>query len=198
MVKHKYGGGLIAASLLTLALPLLASCSSGSPDSASVAQLGGSASASASPTSSMSAYQTALAYSQCMRSHGVPNFPDPSLGPGGTVGIQIKGGSGLDPNSSAFKAAQQACHSLQPGGQDNGRGSFNPAKIAPWAACIRQHGVPDFADPTNTGSGMKISLPSDVDPSKFQSAAQACSSLSPGGTMMVTGSGGGGGGGTGG
>jgi hypothetical protein len=58
------------------------------------------------------ARQKALKFAACMRSHGVPNFPDPrvSSGPGGGIGIRIGApGSGLDPNSPAFKSAQQAC-----------------------------------------------------------------------------------------
>jgi hypothetical protein len=55
----------------------------------------------------------ALAMSRCMRSHGVPNFPDPTFrtGPGGGVGIGIDfgPGSGIDPSSPAFQAAQRAC-----------------------------------------------------------------------------------------
>ncbi len=55
----------------------------------------------------------ALAMSKCMRSHGVPNFPDPSFqsGPGGGIGIRI-GGAGVDPSSPAFQAAQKACASI--------------------------------------------------------------------------------------
>jgi hypothetical protein len=52
----------------------------------------------------------ALAMSRCMRSHGVPNFPDPQFqaGPGGGLGIRI-GGPGINPNSPAFQTAQKAC-----------------------------------------------------------------------------------------
>jgi hypothetical protein len=56
----------------------------------------------------------ALAMSRCMRSHGVPNFPDPQFqsGPGGAgVGIKLDG-SGIDPNSPSFQAAQKACGSI--------------------------------------------------------------------------------------
>ncbi len=55
----------------------------------------------------------ALAMSRCMRSHGVPNFPDPQFqsGPGGGVGIRL-GGAGINPNSPAFQAAQKACASI--------------------------------------------------------------------------------------
>ena len=52
----------------------------------------------------------ALAMSRCMRSHGVPNFPDPQFqtGPGGGLGVRI-GGPGINPRSPAFQAAQKAC-----------------------------------------------------------------------------------------
>ncbi|HYB31371.1 MAG TPA: hypothetical protein VEF89_32580 [Solirubrobacteraceae bacterium] len=55
----------------------------------------------------------ALAMSRCMRSHGVPNFPDPTFhsGPNGGVGvgIRISNSSGIDPNSPAFQAASKEC-----------------------------------------------------------------------------------------
>jgi hypothetical protein len=55
----------------------------------------------------------ALAMARCMRSHGVPNFPDPQFqsGPGGGFGIRL-GGAGVNPNSPAFQAAQKACGSI--------------------------------------------------------------------------------------
>jgi hypothetical protein len=52
--------------------------------------------------------QAMLKFSQCMRSHGVPNFPDPTFH-GAAVGIELTPGSGVDPNSPAFKSAQKAC-----------------------------------------------------------------------------------------
>jgi hypothetical protein len=57
-----------------------------------------------------------LKFSNCMRSHGVPNFPDPTTSPGGGVGLSVKSGSGLDPGSPVFQDAQRACQSLMPGG----------------------------------------------------------------------------------
>jgi len=54
-----------------------------------------------------------LKYSQCMRSHGVPNFPDfgqsdPSPAPGNSAAI--------NPDSSQFQAASTACQPLLPAG----------------------------------------------------------------------------------
>jgi hypothetical protein len=55
----------------------------------------------------------ALRFSQCMRSHGVTNFPDPQFGSGGQAAIRIGGpGSGLDPSSPSFQRAMRACASL--------------------------------------------------------------------------------------
>ncbi len=48
----------------------------------------------------------------CVRSHGVPNFPDPTFSAGG-VHIDQKG---LDMSSPTLKAAVRACESLIPGG----------------------------------------------------------------------------------
>lgn len=54
----------------------------------------------------------AVLFAQCMRSHGVPNFPDPKEGPGGTFQLTLP--NGVDPSSPQFQAAQQACQSLSP------------------------------------------------------------------------------------
>lgn len=65
--------------------------------------------------------QSAIKMAECMRSHGVPNFPDPKVttGPNGHgIGIEMGiastagGGQKLDPQSPAFQHAQQACGGL--------------------------------------------------------------------------------------
>ena len=53
-----------------------------------------------------------LKFATCMRSHGVPNFPDPSTS--ATAGLEFRGvvfpvGPDFDPQSPAFKQAQAAC-----------------------------------------------------------------------------------------
>jgi hypothetical protein len=57
--------------------------------------------------------EQALRYSACMRSHGVPKFPDPQFSAGSSR-IKI-GGNGIDPRAPAFQAAQKACASVLPG-----------------------------------------------------------------------------------
>ncbi len=51
-----------------------------------------------------------LAFAACMRSHGVPSYPDPKFSNGGvSQGYGPK--DGVDPNSPIFQAAQKTCQS---------------------------------------------------------------------------------------
>lgn len=45
-------------------------------------------------------------FSECMRSHGVPDFPDPN---GGGLSIQVHPGSDLSPQSPTFQNASKLC-----------------------------------------------------------------------------------------
>jgi hypothetical protein len=128
----------------------------------------------------------ALAYSRCMRSHGVSDFPDPTTPAGGGVAFQINGGPGSDLNQSnpTFKAASQACRGLLPGGQQPATApSPNIAAELTWARCLRSHGVPSFPDPNNQGAFDS----SKFDPTSpaFQSASNACKSLQPTGAVSA-------------
>jgi len=52
-----------------------------------------------------------------MRTHGIPNMPDPHVNSQG-IQMRIGGpkGSGPKPNSPVIQAAMQACRKLIPGG----------------------------------------------------------------------------------
>lgn len=132
-----------------------------------------------------------VALANCIRSHGVPNFPDPTSN--GRGGIQIqqsqRGGSGpstavngVPVNGPAFQAAMQACRKYEPNG-----GTPPPAKTAQlkaqalaMARCMRSHGVPNFPDPqfqTGPGGGFGIRLGgAGINPRSpaFQAAQKAC------------------------
>jgi hypothetical protein len=56
-----------------------------------------------------------LKFSQCMRSHGVTNFPDSQLQSSNRISLRI-GGPGFDPNSPQYQAANSACKHFTPGG----------------------------------------------------------------------------------
>jgi|HubBroStandDraft_6_1064221.scaffolds.fasta_scaffold639311_2 hypothetical protein len=146
-----------AAAIITAAvLAMLAAACSGSPSST------GSGS---SPTARGSANSRSLVgYSHCMRSHGVPDFPDPaSSGQLPKTDAQLLGVS-----SSRLQAARTACRHLLPTGgslqQQEGQCMQNsdcpPALVQQMmnadlklARCMRSHGVPNFPDPASGGSG---------------------------------------------
>jgi hypothetical protein len=62
------------------------------------------------------AYRQEIAFVQCMRSHGVPNLPDPP--PGGSISVPLTqngaGGKSSDPVPQAF----DACMQLAPRGRE--------------------------------------------------------------------------------
>ena len=95
-----------------------------------------------------------LAYAQCMRSHGVANFPDPN-------GQGVIQGSGINPGSASFQAADKDCRHLLPNG-----GQPSPAQQAKalaqalkFSQCMRSHGISDFPDPqSQPGGGIRISI----------------------------------------
>ncbi|HXK15537.1 MAG TPA: hypothetical protein VNH45_13465 [Gaiellaceae bacterium] len=55
--------------------------------------------------------QQMLAFSACMRAHGLKDFPDPS---NGGLRVHVQPGSDLDPNNPTFQKAQQACQGHLP------------------------------------------------------------------------------------
>jgi hypothetical protein len=159
------------------AAALLAGC--GGSSQPGIAHLSSSTTGAAqSPGQPPSGGRSPVAFAACMRSHGVPGFPDPDRS--GRIGT----GSGVDPSSPQFQAAAKTCQSLRPAGgtfSTQGSGAVSPQRqteLLRFARCMRSHGVPSFPDPTSRG----IALSSAVDPSspQFQSAQQACKSLLPG------------------
>jgi hypothetical protein len=57
--------------------------------------------------------ERALAFSRCMREHGV-DMPDPTFGEDGRTTMRIGPESGIDPNSEKFKEAEEACRDELP------------------------------------------------------------------------------------
>jgi hypothetical protein len=151
------------------ALALLSGC--GARDTGSTHQL--------SSTPDASGARSPVAYAKCMRSHGVPRFPDPNS----TGGFNANG-PGVDPRAPQYQAAAKACMSLMPAGKaisTQGAGAVSPqrqAQLLRFARCLRSHGEPKFPDPT--GNGIALSNAIDRSSPQFQSAQQTCHSLLPG------------------
>jgi len=118
----------------------------------------------------------ALKLAACIRTHGVPNFPDPNSS-------GVISGANVDPASAPFQAAMRKCRKYV------GRGAVpSPAAQAQaqaqalkFSACMRSHGVTGFPDPQfHAGGGVSISIKggqgTTLDPQSpiFQRAQKAC------------------------
>jgi hypothetical protein len=163
---------------------LLATACSSRAATRGVASLTPTASTGASSASAAAAATPdAMKFAQCMRAHGVPDFPDPVDG-----GFHIDNttpGSDLDDSSPQFITAYAACKALSPEGRAAG-GTVDPqlqAKALAYAACIRLHGVPNYPDPVFVGGSIRETsrAGSGADPTSplFVAAQNACQSLQP-------------------
>jgi hypothetical protein len=160
----------LCLALALAALPLAGCGGSKDPDNAS--------------SSDDAGYDQLLKYSQCMRSHGLPSFPDPVQESGGGISLTMKRGSGLDPSSQPFKAAETACRKFAP---RRGTGKPLPAaeqqRFLRYSQCMRSHGLPQFPDPKFSGGGVQLRLPPGLGPDSpsLKAAQRACQSLQPDG-----------------
>ena len=129
----------LAAPVLIAIAALISACGSSAPAGTGT---GNDATANA---------QKAVKFAECMRSHGVSEFPDP--GASGKFTIDgVVNGSSLDPSAPAFKQAISACKDLEPAGFTGSTRRPEQMQAAlKFAQCIRASGVPDFPDPTPTG-----------------------------------------------
>lgn len=159
--RHLLAWVVVGASLLP------AACGASGPSNSSTA-VGGST------TPVPGQYAQGVKYSDCMRAHGVPAFPDPS--PGGGFPLRT---SGINLQSPAYRSAARACGALQPGG--TARPAISAAQQAAMIAnarCIRAHGVADFPDPTfgPGGKGVGVDLGPGQNPESpaIERAARAC------------------------
>jgi hypothetical protein len=159
----------IASAAVALAL-LAAGC--GGSSGAKVAQIG---------TTSAAKSATPARFSACMRSHGVPSFPDP--GADGTIQVP----STIDDGSPIVRGAYRACHSLAPseGSITGAGGTMSQDQLLAFARCMRSHGVPKFPDPQVVNGHINMHVTAgQIDPNSptVTAAEAACrSKLGPAG-----------------
>ena len=165
---------ILASALAVAACSLLvAGCGGGSPGVANIAS-----STTAATTTSQSG---PVAFAHCMRSHGVPTFPDPNAN-GEFDGSKLKR-AGVSP--SQVRAAQSSCNYLLPNGVPLApRYTITLADQIDYlkgAACMRRQGFPDFPDPTFQNSDVQLNIPASInqDSPQFKRAATTCQKLIP-------------------
>jgi hypothetical protein len=91
-----------------------------------------------------------------MRTHGVPNFPDPT-----SSGEVPKGGpQQFGVSNSAYQAAQTACQHLLPAGPNQQLPAAEVQQVLAgmrtFAHCIRSHGVLNWPDPSTDSNGQPV------------------------------------------
>lgn len=167
-----------AAVITVMAAALLAAACGGSPSSTGS---GGSPNAGGSATSQL------VAYTQCMRSHGVPDYPGPTSG--GQM-PKITSGQQVGVSDSRLTAAQGACQDLWPyQAPTQAQQRQQLTDDVKFAQCMRSHGLPNFPDPTNSDGHVEfvISVSRDgFDPHSPQILAKAheCQHVLPAGTGL--------------
>jgi hypothetical protein len=150
-----------AALLGVLAIALLVSIRGSSPSN--------------QPAPATDPQQAALAFAQCMRDNGLPDFPDPD--PDG----RFTGLSHEQQSDPKYDAALEACRSLAPGGEHEKLG--DPAFVAQmreFSQCMRDNGLPDFPDPDAEGRLRGVGHEQQSDPT-YRAAYGACQAQLPGG-----------------
>jgi hypothetical protein len=158
-----------AAAIAAAALALLTAACGSSPSSTGP---GGSSNAGG-PASSQAASSQAVAFSHCMRSHGVPAFPDPTR----RGGVPKVTPQQVGVSTSQLQAAQRACAQLLQPTQAQvpqiTRGMLD------FARCMRSHGVPNWPDPTTDSNGQPIfNIPGiNPDSPRVSNTADECTHL---------------------
>ena len=146
-----------------------------------IAVLGGAAitgcgSSNAPHSAAADDHAAGVTFATCMRSHGVPSFPDPEA----DAGVQIPTSLMQDP-TPAFTSAMAACkHLIPPGGAPPAVSASQKAAALKFAQCMLHHGLSNYPDPTYK-DGLRIPEPlSQYDELSaspaFKSAGKACQS----------------------
>jgi hypothetical protein len=131
---------LAALALVTL---ISAGCGSDAPsETGTASSSGGTGTASSGADKKLTARDKAVKFAECIRAHGVSDFPDPNE--------KNQFGYGVSVSREVWIQATTACKDLQPPGTLSGkRTSRQQSAALRFAQCIRDNGVKDFPDPVN-------------------------------------------------
>jgi hypothetical protein len=190
MIKRRQRRGFHASLTLVgvvAAIGLLAAaCGGGSKNPGAASASSTTTTTTVAPSGSNALGETSqsqqLQLAQCMRSHGVPNFPDPSPGGGQLNAISA---AGVNTQSPTYQAALQACKKYTPAGNVTpAQSAAENARGLEFSQCMRSHGLPNFPDPiTGPTGGQAINMRGtgiDQNSPTYQAANSACQEIVPG------------------
>jgi len=129
------------------------------------------------PPAPLAATAQALAYARCMRSHGIPDFPDPAAD-----GHALFPLGGIDIHTPQYQSADNTCQ------KRTGAGHFTPAQqrqgvtaLLRYAACMRSQGITNWPDPFANSQQIGFHLTGiDLTAPKVRAAGKTCQPLWPG------------------
>jgi hypothetical protein len=131
---------LVALALVGLIGLISAGCGSNASSETGTASSAGTTSSGAS--TKLTARDKAVKFAECIRAHGVSDFPDPDAKNQFQYGVSV--------SPAVWKQATTACKDLQPPGTLSGKRTPKQQSASlRFAQCIRDHGVKDFPDPVN-------------------------------------------------
>jgi hypothetical protein len=184
MRLHRFLAPALAAALLG-GSGLVAGCSGRSAGSSP-----GSPTASPSAATDAQILAVGREYAQCVRTHGIADFPDPVVADG-LLGWQASDGTNpkqlLQNNKPARDACDPILDRLPPSAVK--RASFSPEdmqNLLRYAQCMREHGYPDWPDPQADGSfSLPPALENEGKSSRRIAAGQACDQYLDGNGLAV-------------
>jgi hypothetical protein len=131
---------LVALGLAGLIGLISAGCGSNASSESGTASSTGTASSGAN--TNLTARDKAVKFAECIRAHGVSDFPDPDAKNQFQYGVSV--------SPAVWKQATTACKDLQPPGTlSSKRTPKQQSASLRFAQCVRDHGVKDFPDPVN-------------------------------------------------
>jgi hypothetical protein len=102
----------------------------------------GTGTTSSGANTKLTARDKAVKFAECIRAHGVSDFPDPNEKNQFEYGVSV--------SEAVWKQATTACKELQPPGTLSGKRTPKQQSASlRFAQCIRDNGVKDFPDPVN-------------------------------------------------
>jgi hypothetical protein len=134
------------AALATVAL-LAVGCSNGSAEKGdtgtdTASRSGTTSSSGSGENKKATARDKAVRFAECIRAHGVSDFPDPNGKNEFEYGVSV--------TPAVWKRATTACKDLQPPGTLSSKRTHKEQSASlRFAQCIRDNGVKDFPDPVN-------------------------------------------------
>jgi hypothetical protein len=130
------------AALAMVAL-INAGCGSNAPsETGTLSSSGTAGSAGTGGAKKLTARDKAVKFAECIRAHGVRDFPDPDAKNDFQYGVSV--------SPAVWNKAVSACKDLQPPGTLSGKRSPRQQSTAlKFAQCMRDNGVKDFPDPAN-------------------------------------------------